>query len=361
MTLSTTTSKVSYAGDGSTTVFAVPFLFLANGDITAVLRDAAGAETIWVESTQYTLTGAGNPSGGTLTVKTTPTDYTPASGETLVIHRVVAETQGTDYPEGGAFPASAHEQALDRLTMLVQQHSEELARSPHYPVSDSTSISAEIPNSTDRASKFLAFDAVGEPIASAGSVDMLAVSAFVATLLDDATAAAFLTTLGITSFIRTLLDDANAAAARTTLAAAAIGANTFTGVQTLGTGATIDANDKIVGKPVLKDYGETVNAIGSTGGGTQDFDITLGNVVSATVDTSANTFTFSNPSTSGTACSFTLILTNGGSQTVNWPASVDWPGGTAPALTAAGVDILVFTTTNGGTTWHGMLASEDSK
>ena len=112
---------------------------------------------------------------------------------------------------------------------------------------------------------------------------------------------------------------------------------------------------------LLKDYGEVTNAIGSTGGGTQDIDITLGNVITATVDTSTNTFTFTNPTASDEGCSFTIVLTNGGSQTVNWPATVDWKGGTAPTLTAAGVDILVFLTVDGGTRWHGFAASLDSK
>ena len=118
----------------------------------------------------------------------------------------------------------------------------------------------------------------------------------------------------------------------------------------------IDIDDKEIRKPVFKDYGEAVNAIGSVGGGTQDIDLELGNVVTATVDTSATTFTFSNPPASGTGGSFTLILTNGGSQTVNWPASVDWAGGTAPTLTAAGVDVLTFITTDGGTIWYGFAA-----
>jgi len=84
-------------------------------------------------------------------------------------------------------------------------------------------------------------------------------------------------------------------------------------------GAEIGVADNTVTRPVFKDYGETVNAIGSIGGGTQDIDLESGNVVTGTVDTSTTTFTFSNPPTTGTAGSFTLILTNGGSQTVNWP------------------------------------------
>ena len=117
-------------------------------------------------------------------------------------------------------------------------------------------------------------------------------------------------------------------------------------------GETIFA-DQLVTRPVIKDYGETKNTIGGTGGGTQDIDLTLGNVISATVDTSTNTFTFSNPSASGVSCSFTLILTNGGSQTVNWPPAVDWAGAAAPTLTTSGVDVIVFTTVDAGTIWYG--------
>jgi len=120
---------------------------------------------------------------------------------------------------------------------------------------------------------------------------------------------------------------------------------------------TLNLNDNILQRANLQDYGEVTNAIGATGGGAQAIDLSLGNSVSATVDTSANTFTFTNPTASDEACSFTLILTNGGSQTVTWPASVDWAAATAPTLTASGVDVLVFTTIDGGTTWHGMAAS----
>ena len=117
--------------------------------------------------------------------------------------------------------------------------------------------------------------------------------------------------------------------------------------------------DKVIQRPVVKDYGETVNAIGAIGGGTQDIDLESGNVVTGTVDTSETTFTFSNPPTTGTAGSFTLILTNGGSQTVNWPGAVDWAGGTAPTLTTAGIDVITFTTIDAGTIWYGFAAGMD--
>jgi len=125
------------------------------------------------------------------------------------------------------------------------------------------------------------------------------------------------------------------------------------------TDSKITMGDNLIETPELIDYAESVNAIGGTGGGTQSLDIALGNVQTATVDTSTNTFTFDNPSISGKSCSFTLILTNGASQTVVWPTSVDWAGGTAPTLTASGIDILTFMTIDGGTIWYGFLAGAD--
>jgi hypothetical protein len=123
--------------------------------------------------------------------------------------------------------------------------------------------------------------------------------------------------------------------------------------------AEVNFADQLATRPEMKDYAETLNAIGGTGGGTQDIDINSGNVASATVDTSTNTFTFSNPSATGKSCSFTLYLTNGGSQTVAWPATVDWAGGTAPTLTASGVDVLAFTTLDAGSIWYGFAAGLD--
>ena len=105
----------------------------------------------------------------------------------------------------------------------------------------------------------------------------------------------------------------------------------------------------------FKSYWEEVNALGDLGGGTDDIDLTKGNIVTATVSTSAETFTFSNPPVSGVSMKFKLVLTDGGSQTVNWPASVSWMDSEAPTLVTSGVDILRFTTTDGGTTWYGWV------
>lgn len=88
--------------------------------------------------------------------------------------------------------------------------------------------------------------------------------------------------------------------------------------------------------------------------------LTTGNYFTKTIS-STTAFTVSNVPASGTTASFILELTNGGAFTVNWWAGVKWAGGTAPTLTAAGVDILGFYTHDGGTTWRGLVLAKDSK
>ena len=123
----------------------------------------------------------------------------------------------------------------------------------------------------------------------------------------------------------------------------------------------ITAADNVIIRPEIKDYSETVNAAGNTGAGAEAIDITAGNIVTSTVTAGTVTYSFSNPSPDTKCCSFTLILTNGGSQTVNWPGAVDWAGGTAPTLPASGIDILVFMSIDAGTKWYGFAGAIDTK
>jgi hypothetical protein len=131
---------------------------------------------------------------------------------------------------------------------------------------------------------------------------------------------------------------------------------TFTGTVTT---AAISMADNLLTRSVLQDYAVEGSAIGNTGG-TRTLDLTVANFFSATLN-QACTFTFSNPPASGDFGTFVLELTNGGAFAITWPASVDWPGGSAPTLTASGKDQLVFTTRDGGTIYFGFVAGLDIK
>ena len=104
--------------------------------------------------------------------------------------------------------------------------------------------------------------------------------------------------------------------------------------------------------PELVTYSETIDAVSGV-----DLDLSVATHFTKTV-TGTTAFTFSNPAVLR-ASSFTLKITNGGSQTVTFPASVDWPGGIAPLLTVSGVDILMFLTDDTGTIYYGFIGGLD--
>ena len=123
--------------------------------------------------------------------------------------------------------------------------------------------------------------------------------------------------------------------------------------------AAVNFTDNNVQRPKLLDYAIKGSALGNTGtAATVNFE--SANFFSAT-STAATTWAFTNPVASGDFCGFVLELTNGGAYTQAWPAAVDWPGGTAPTLTASGKDQLVFTTRDAGTTYFGFAAGLDIK
>ena len=73
------------------------------------------------------------------------------------------------------------------------------------------------------------------------------------------------------------------------------------------------------------------------------------------------TYTFSNPASSGKVSVFSLKVTQDSTaRSITWPASVDWASATAPTLTttSGGVDVFVFATYDGGSTYYGFTAGQ---
>mgnify|MGYP000276922582 CR=1 FL=1 len=159
MTVSSTTVKNSYSGNGSTTQFAYGFKIFADSDLIVIIRSAAGTETVKTLTTHYTVAGAGDASGGSITFTS---GNTPASGETVVIIREVPQTQAIDYIANDPFPAESHEEGLDRATMTTQQVQEEVDRSIKLSRTNTMTSTEFTVGATDRANKILAFDSSGE-------------------------------------------------------------------------------------------------------------------------------------------------------------------------------------------------------
>lgn len=159
MTVASDVQDVTYATDGSTVGFPIPFYFLADAHIGASLIAADGTLTELFLGSDFSIAGAGNPDGGTLTTLT----VRPA-GFKLHICRSVPVTQETQYQQNDAFPAKTTEKALDKLTMIDQQHAASIGRALQVPMSD-IAPNTLLPKAAVRANKALGFDNAGNPFA----------------------------------------------------------------------------------------------------------------------------------------------------------------------------------------------------
>lgn len=116
MTVPSTRFREDYAGNGSATSFPYAFRIFKATDLVVTKTDSSGTDTTLTLGTDYTVTGAGSYNGGAVVLSTAlPTSYR------LTIERVLSIKQETDLRNQGEFLAETHEDAFDRLTMIVQR------------------------------------------------------------------------------------------------------------------------------------------------------------------------------------------------------------------------------------------------
>ncbi|WP_181159440.1 hypothetical protein [Burkholderia multivorans] len=155
MTVTSSVQDTSSSTDGVSTDFQIPFYFLDNTHIVVDKIDANGGLTRLTYGTDYTVSGAGDVNGGTLT-----TLSVFARGFTLHIYRDVPATQETEYQQNDPFPAKTTEKALDKLTMIAQQNAAAVQNSIRFPISE-YGRDGTLPSALQRAMNVLGFDAAG--------------------------------------------------------------------------------------------------------------------------------------------------------------------------------------------------------
>lgn len=157
MTLQSTESRIQYSPNGLTNDFAFPYMFLDDTHLEVILTSAAGVDTLQTLNSDYTVTGAEDPSGGTVTMT-----IAPVSGTTLTISRIVPITQLVDYIANDNFPAETHETTLDKLTMIAQMLLDMIGRCLIFPSSEDPTTDNDLMSIADRADKILGFDSDGD-------------------------------------------------------------------------------------------------------------------------------------------------------------------------------------------------------
>lgn len=151
--ISNVSRRIVYTGSAGVGPYSFPFEVLEQTDINVYLND-----TLLALTSDYTVSISSTFGTGSITLVDTPTS---ADEITIVGARAIERT--TDFTTGGDFFANTLNDEMDSQTILVQQVAETAERSLRAPVTDPTSINMTLPRAADRAGKFLAFDANGNP------------------------------------------------------------------------------------------------------------------------------------------------------------------------------------------------------
>jgi hypothetical protein len=156
MTVNSSVSSASSIGDGVSTVFPVPFYFLADNHLKLISIGTNNAESDLVLNTDYSVQGAGIQAGGSVTML----NGAPAPGVRILIFRSVPIDQQVDYTPNDKFPAQVTEGAFDKLTMIAQELQTNQDASIRYPLSE-FGTDGTLPSAAARAGTVLGFDDSG--------------------------------------------------------------------------------------------------------------------------------------------------------------------------------------------------------
>lgn len=201
-----------YISTASQTDFTFTFMIFDTSDIKVYVNNI-----LKVKATDYVVKQSDNSSivpetdlpmdGGKIVFNTGL-----ANLDAVSISREIPINRLTGFSLAGAFRSNVLNTELTRMQSIMQQLERDISRSLRLSASDAEGGTFTLPS--NRASTFLAFDASGNMIASAGSADSITVSSFMATVLDDTTAAAARTTLGVQALDTNLTDIAALTCAR---------------------------------------------------------------------------------------------------------------------------------------------------
>lgn len=137
MTVSSTTRRNDYDGNGTTATYAFTFKVFAASHLQVVVRnDSTLVETVLTLTTHYTVASSGinNPSGGNVVLVAGSFAWLDSSnylktGYSMTIRRVPPFTQLTDIRNQGSFFPETHEDQFDLFMHILQYLLDDVTRS----------------------------------------------------------------------------------------------------------------------------------------------------------------------------------------------------------------------------------------
>lgn len=243
MSISSSTNRNDYVGNGATDTYNYTFRIFDEGDLEVTVRDTSDVETTLALSTDYTLTGVGSSGGGTIVLVNSAQSWLDGDGDlkssyALTIRRVLDLVQETDIRNQGAFYPEIHEDQFDKLVMIAQQQQDELSRSASMPVTVAASaFSPEFPASLpSNPGATIIVNTAGDGFELGPTADQIS------SANADATAAAASAAAALVSETNAGVSETNAAASAASAAAVIAGLTESRAVVTDGSGTLTSAS-----------------------------------------------------------------------------------------------------------------------
>ncbi len=144
----------SYQGDGTTTVFSFDFYIQDAADLSVIKVAVDGTPQTLAAGADYTLSGTGQVSGGSVTLAAAP-----QTGETVHLVAATPISSGLTLEQAGPFSSTAIEDGIDRLTRIAQETDAGMKRRPSFPVGETA---PDFPAAATRTDRLLAFSPDGD-------------------------------------------------------------------------------------------------------------------------------------------------------------------------------------------------------
>lgn len=215
MTLSATNNRVSYTGNDAVSIYAYTFRIISETDLLVTVKNLSSIETTLSLSTDYTVSGVGEFSGGDITLVNSGQPWLTAggnllSGFILVIRRIRPLTQLTDIRNQGDFFPEIHEDEFDSQIMIDQQQQDELDRSIKLSeTTDPATFGTELPAAITQAASATKVIVVNSTF---DGFDLGPTTTDIANAQSNASAAAASAAAAATSETNAATSEANAAA-----------------------------------------------------------------------------------------------------------------------------------------------------